>query len=183
MSKISSSAKPGWRVLSGLVATGLCASLGATPASAHHGGGTFDPNKCYVFEGAVRQIAWTNPHSWIYVQVKKSNGANELWGFEFGTVSGLARAGFRPSDFAEGTKVTVTANVNRDQSRHTGSSSKLVLVASGRTVGGAEALGSVPGGPGAPPGGPPAGVPTPGPGNFGGSGGPPPGRNATCPNY
>ena len=185
MSNASPSAKPGWRTLPWLVATGLCAFLGATPASAHHGGGTFDPNKCYVFQGAVRQIAWTNPHSWIYVQVNKSNGANELWGFEFGTVSGLARAGFRPSDFAQGTKVTVTANVNRDASRHTGSSSKLVIVANGRTVGGADALGSVPGGgPGGPPGGgPAAGVPVPGPGNFGGSGGPPPGRNLTCLNY
>jgi hypothetical protein len=150
MSKASPSARPGRRALSWLVVTGLFASLGATPASAHHGGGTFDPNKCYIFDGAVRELAWTNPHSWIYVQVKKSNGANELWGFEFGTVSGLAHAGFRPSDFPEGTKVTVTANVNRDQSRHTGSSSKLVLVSTGRTVGGADALGSVPGGPAAP---------------------------------
>ncbi len=172
MSEISaSSAKLGWRTLSWLVATGLCTSLGGTPAFAHHGGGTFDPNKCYIFDGAVRQLSWTNPHSWIYVQVNKSNGSNELWGFEFGTVSGLARAGFRPSDFPEGTKVTVTANVNRDPSRHTGSSSKLVLVASGRTVGGGDALGSVPGGP-----------PGPGPGNVGGPA--PGGRTAQpCPNY
>jgi hypothetical protein len=181
MSNASPSSKLGRRTLSVLAAAGLCASLGVSPASAHHGGGAFDPNKCYTFQGAVRQLAWTNPHSWIYVQVNKSNGANELWGFEFGTVSGLARAGFRPSDFPQGTKVTVTAHVNRDPSRHTGSSSKLVLVANGRTVGGADALGSVPGGaPGGPPGGGPG---IPGPGNFGGTGAG--GGNAAvpCPNY
>jgi hypothetical protein len=181
MSNVSPTAKPGRRALSLLVAAGLCAALGASPASAHHGGGAFDPNKCFVFDGAVRQLAWTNPHSWIYVQVNKSNGANELWGFEFGTVSGLARAGFRPSDFPQGTKVTVTANVNRDPSRHTGSSSKLVLVASGRTVGGAEALGSVPtGGPARPPGGGPG---IPGPGNFGGTGAGGGNASASCPHY
>jgi hypothetical protein len=176
MFNASSSARPGWRTLFGLAATGLCAALCASPASAHHGGGAFDPNKCFVFEGTVRQLAWTNPHSWIYVQVKKSNGANELWGFEFGTVSGLARAGFRPSDFPTGAKVTVTAHVNRDPTRHTGSSSKLVL-ANGRVIGGAEALGSVPGGPGGPGPGAPA---------YGGTGGPPPGGGAapvSCPNY
>ncbi|EIZ79801.1 hypothetical protein WSK_1609 [Novosphingobium sp. Rr 2-17] len=133
--------KTGRRVLALLAATGLCASA----ASAHHGGGAFDPNKCFVFKGTVRQLAWTNPHSWIYVQAAKEDGTNELWGFEFGTVSGLARAGFRPSDFPVGTKVTVTAHVNRAPGRHTGSSSKLVLP-NGRVIGGAEALGSVPGG-------------------------------------
>ena len=121
------------------------ASIGVTPASAHHGGGSFDPNKCFVFKGTVRQLAWANPHSWIYVQVSKADRTNELWGFEFGTVSGLARAGFRPTDFPTGTKVTVTAHVNRMPGRHTGSSSKLVLP-DGRVIGGAEALGSVPGG-------------------------------------
>ena len=123
-------------------------SLGAAPATAHHGGGTFDPNKCYIFKGAVRQLAWTNPHSWIYVQVTKANGQSELWGFEFGSVSGLARAGFRPSDFPAGTKVTVTAHVNRNPARHTGTSSRLVM-ANGRVVGGPEATGTVAGAPGA----------------------------------
>ena len=141
MSNTSSSAKSGWRTLSWLIAMGL----GATPASAHHGGGDFDPNKCFVFDGTVRQLAWTNPHSWIYVQANKSDGSNQLWGFELGTISGLARSGFRPSDFPIGLKVTLTAHVNRDPNRHTGSASKLVLP-DGRTVGGAEALGSsVPG--------------------------------------
>ena len=144
MFKSLSRAKLGWATLPLLAVS----SLGATPAIAHHGGGTFDPNKCYIFKGEVRQLAWTNPHSWIYVQVAKSNGQSELWGFEFGSVSGLARAGFRPSDFPAGTKVTVTAHVNRNPARHTGTSSRLVMNASGRVVGGPEATGTVAGAPG-----------------------------------
>ena len=118
----------------------LAASFVASPATAHHGGGTFDPNKCYTFKGTMRQIAWSNPHSWIYVEVEKGS-AKELWGFELGTIGGLSRLGFRPSDFARGTPVTVKANVNRTVGKRTGTSNQTVLNGN-RVVGGAEASGT-----------------------------------------
>jgi hypothetical protein len=148
----------------------LCACTSS--AWAHHGGGTFDPNKCFVFQGTVRKVAWVNPHAWIYVEVPKSAGSQELWGFEFGSVSGLARSGFRPADFPTGTKVTVTAYANRAIEKHTASSHRLVL-ADGRVVGGPDASGTAPGS--SPPG--PAGSPPPG-------GAPPPAAATTnCPDY
>jgi hypothetical protein len=166
MRKNSSSKVAGWLLL---------LSICTPTAWAHHGGGTFDANKCFVFKGTVRQVAWANPHAWIYVQVEKPAGASELWGFEFGTVGGLSRAGFRPSDFAQGTKVTVTAYANRDIEKHTGSANRLILP-DGRDVTGAGIAGTAP-----------AGAP-PGPGGPPGAGGPPPGAgsaqpSATCPDY
>jgi hypothetical protein len=169
-----------------LVALGLCTS----PAWAHHGGGTFDANKCFNFKGEVRQVAWANPHAWLYVTVQKPSGGTELWGFEFGSVGGLSRAGFRPSDFAQGTKVSITAYSNREVEKHTASANRVVLP-DGRDVGGAEIAGTAPAGAppaGAPPagaGGPPgAGAP---PGGPPGAGAPPPGggrRNAAnCTDY
>jgi hypothetical protein len=173
--------KAGWLLMLG---------IGTSTAWAHHGGGTFDANKCFVFKGAVRQVAWANPHAWIYVTVEKSKGATELWGFEFGTVGGLSRAGFRPSDFAIGTKVTVTAYSNRDMSKHTGSAHSLILP-DGRDVSGAGVAGTTPSN--APPGagGPPPGAGGPPPGAGGppaGAGGPSPGAgpaklSTNCPNY
>jgi hypothetical protein len=165
--------KAGW-----LLALGLC----TTPAWAHHGGGTFDATKCFSFKGTVRQVAWANPHAWLYVQVEKPAGQSELWGFEFGTVGGLSRAGFRPSDFAIGTKVSVTAYANRDIVKHTGSASRLILP-DGRDVTGAGIAGTAPAG--APPGGPPPGGPPPG-GAPGAYAPPPPGAApaaANCPEY
>jgi hypothetical protein len=165
-------------------------SLFVPTAFAHHGGGTFDANKCFVFKGTVRQVAWANPHAWLYVQVEKPGSASELWGFEFGTVSGLSRAGFRPSDFAGGTKVSVTAYSNREMEKHTGSAHRLILP-DGRDVSGGAIAGTAPAGtpPGAggPPaaGGPPGGVPT-GPGSPLDSGGPAPSGGpltANCPEY
>jgi hypothetical protein len=165
MSNNFSSGKAGW-----LLVLSMCTSA----AWAHHGGGTFDPNKCFAFRGTIRQVAWANPHAWLYVQVLKGTGESELWGFEFGTVGGLSRAGFRPSDFAIGTKVSVTAYTNRDVAKHTGSANRLVLP-DGRDVTGAGIAGTAPAG--APPG---AGGP-PGPGA------PPPGAGpalaAHCPDY
>jgi hypothetical protein len=159
----SLSKKLGW-----LLALSLCTSA----AWAHHGGGTFDANRCFAFKGTVRQVAWSNPHAWLYVQVDKPSGAAELWGFEFGTVSGLSRAGFRPADFAQGTKVTVTAFANRAVEKHTGSAKRLILP-DGRDVAGSDIAGTAPSG--GPPGGP------------SGAGGPPPGagpaRSANCADY
>jgi len=154
----------------------LCACT--STAWAHHGGGTFDPNKCFTFEGTVRKVAWVNPHAWIYVEVPKS-GAQELWGFEFGSVSGLARSGFRPSDFPTGTKVTITAYANRALEKHTASSHKLVL-ADGRVVGGPDASGTAPGSSAPPPGGAPgAGSPPPTPPGGGYAANP----ATNCPDY
>lgn len=161
--------------------------VGTSTAWAHHGGGTFDANKCFAFQGTVRQVAWANPHAWLYVQVQKEGGASELWGFEFGTVGSLSRAGFRPSDFAIGTKVSVTAYTNKDIEKHTGSANRLILP-DGRDVTGAGIAGTAPAG-GPPGGGPPPGGP-PGAGPLAGGpppGGPPPGagpaRGANCPDY
>jgi hypothetical protein len=171
----SSLRKAGW-----LLSLSLCTS----PAWAHHGGGTFDANKCFVFKGTVRQVAWSNPHAWIYVQVEKPSGEPELWGFEFGTVSGLSRAGFRPSDFTGGTKVTVTAYGNRELQKHTGSAKRLILP-DGRDVSGSGIAGTAPGGEPSGPGAPPAGGPPPGAAPPPGAGpGPGPGPAAlTCPDY
>ena len=55
-------------------------SLCASTAWAHHGGGTFDATKCFAFKGTIRQLAWANPHAWLYVQVQKPDATSELWG-------------------------------------------------------------------------------------------------------
>src|ERR1039458_2608304 len=161
MTNISSSKKAGC-----LLALSICTST----AWAHHGGATFDRAKGLAFKGTIRQVAWANPHAWLYVQVQKPDGASELWGFEFGTVGSLSRAGFRPSDFAIGIKIIVSAYANRDISKHTGSANRLILP-DGRDVAGSGIAGTAPAGAGGPPGGPPgAGGP---PGGPPGAGGPP----------
>jgi len=62
----------------------------------------------------VKKWELTNPHSWLWVDVKGKDGKVVTWGFEAEGPSTLARAGIRPSDFKEGTKLTITGNPMRN---------------------------------------------------------------------
>ncbi len=52
-------------------------------------------NKPVEFEGAVTKVEWTNPHSWLYVDVKDADGNVTSWAIEFGSPTALMRKGLR----------------------------------------------------------------------------------------
>lgn len=85
----------------------------SSPAVAHHSSAMFDLTQTVTVEGVVKKWELTNPHSWLWVEVIK-NGKPVVWGFEAEGPSTLARAGIRPSDFKEGTKLTITGNPMRN---------------------------------------------------------------------
>lgn len=87
------------------------------PSQAHHSGTMFDSSKMITVEGVVKKWELTNPHSWLWVEVKEKSGKTVVWGFEAEGPSTLLRAGIRPSDFAAGTKLTITGNPMRDGSK------------------------------------------------------------------
>jgi hypothetical protein len=86
----------------------------AVPGMAHHSGTMFEKEKTITVEGVVKQFQYTNPHSWLLVDVKNKNGTVTTWGFEAEGPSTLQRAGIRPSDFAVGTKLTITGHPMKD---------------------------------------------------------------------
>jgi len=86
----------------------------AAPGFAHHSSAMFDQTKTVTLEGVVKKWELTNPHSWLWVDVKGKDGKVVTWGFEAEGPSTLARAGIRPSDFKEGTKLTITGNPMRN---------------------------------------------------------------------
>ena len=81
---------------------------------AHHSAAMFDEKKTVTVEGVVKEFQLTNPHSWLWVEVKEKDGKMAVWGFEAEGPSTLLRAGIKPSDFKEGTKLTITGNPMRD---------------------------------------------------------------------
>ena len=91
-------------------------ALMAAPALAHHSGAMFEKVKTITVEGVVKQFQYTNPHSWLLVDVKNKDGSVTTWGFEAEGPSTLQRAGIRPSDFAVGTKLKITGHPMRDGS-------------------------------------------------------------------
>ena len=98
----------------GLAAALLGASL---PAAAHHSfAAIFDSAKPVKVTGTVTRIEWMNPHTWIYLDVKKDDGAAETWAFELGSPNRLMRYGWNQDSLATGTSVTITGSRARDGS-------------------------------------------------------------------
>ncbi len=98
------------RVLAG--ALGLAVLL-AAPAFAHHSAVMFDDQKEVTVTGTVKEFQYTNPHSWLLVDVKNADGTVTTWGFEAEGPSTLTRARIRRSDFAPGTELTITGHPMR----------------------------------------------------------------------
>jgi hypothetical protein len=86
------------------------AVLAAAPAQAHHSGAMFDSTKQVTLEGTVKQFQFTNPHSWIQLNVPESGGKVTEWSLETGGVSGLYKRGIRASTLKPGDKITVVVN-------------------------------------------------------------------------
>ena len=93
----------------------MAALVALAPAvSAHHSATMFEQTKTVTVEGVVKEFQYTNPHSWLLVDVKDQSGKVTTWGFEAEGPSTLQRAGIRPSEFPVGTKVTMTGRPMKD---------------------------------------------------------------------
>ena len=83
-------------------------------AVAHHSGAMFDDKKQVTVTGKVKEFQYTNPHSWLLVDVAEKNGKVTTWDFEAEGPSTLQRAGIRKSDFTPGTEITITGRPMRN---------------------------------------------------------------------
>ncbi|HKH74608.1 MAG TPA: DUF6152 family protein [Vicinamibacterales bacterium] len=76
--------------------------------SAHHSfAAEFDANQPVQLKGTVVKVEWINPHTWIHLDVKKSDGSMERWMIEGGTPNTLLRRGLTKNSLPEGTELVV----------------------------------------------------------------------------
>ncbi len=90
------------------------AAAASGPALAHHSFAMFDRTKELVLAGTVREFQWTNPHSWIRLDVVNDRGAADTYAVELNSPNNLIRQGWSSKSLKPGDKVVLTLNPVRD---------------------------------------------------------------------
>src|SRR4029434_9598748 len=91
-------------------------ALAITPAIslAHHAfSAEFDQSKPVKVQGEISKLEWTNPHAWLFIDSKGTDGKVVTWRFEMGAPNALLRAGWSKTDIKPGTEVTVSGFLAR----------------------------------------------------------------------
>lgn len=96
------------KTLYGLIG-GAAIALTAGTAMAHHSfAAEFDSNQPVQLDGEVVMFEWTNPHSWIHIDVENpETGEVERWRVEGGAPSALLRRGWNRNSLPAGTPISV----------------------------------------------------------------------------
>lgn len=85
----------------------VVALIAAGSAAAHHSAAMFDRDKQVTLTGTIVQFEWTNPHSWIQVDVPNENGGTDRWSVECNSPNNLVRMGWKSTSLKPGDKVTI----------------------------------------------------------------------------
>ena len=88
----------------------LVVTIVAVPAiaGAHHSYAMFDQAKSVTVKGTVHALEWTNPHIWVWIDVKEATGGNVTYGFESNAPAELSRFfGWNKRALTVGETVTV----------------------------------------------------------------------------
>jgi len=84
------------------------------PIFAHHSAAEYDAAKVVSVKGTVTQFEWTNPHAYIYLDVKDDKGETEKWTVELGSLGMLSRANWKRDSVKPGDQITAFGNRAKD---------------------------------------------------------------------
>jgi hypothetical protein len=114
-----------------LAGTGLI--LAAVPVWAHHAfAAEFDVNRPLKLRGTVTKMDWINPHSWIHIDVKGTDGTVANWMIEGGSPNVLLRLGFSKDALPAGSEIVMDGYQAKDGSNR--GVGKVLTFADGRKL-------------------------------------------------
>jgi hypothetical protein len=91
--------------------------ISAVPGFAHHSfAAEYDSKNLITLTGVITKVEWTNPHMYVYLDVKDASGKVTNWSVEGYPPNTLKRTGFLRDTLKEGDTIAVTAYKSKDGS-------------------------------------------------------------------
>ena len=132
----------------------IVATCFAAAAAAHHSTAEFDYTKQVTIKGTVKEVQWTNPHSYIQL-IADDAGAKTQWSVEIGSPSLNINMGWRKNSVKVGDVVTMSLSPARSGKPY--GTLRVLTFADGQKLEGVAAkIGAGPGPGGPPPAAPPS---------------------------
>jgi hypothetical protein len=97
------------RQLAALLASGAFIASSGTPM-AHHSFAMFDQENPIELVGTVQEFKYTNPHSYLLLEVKGPDGSTTVWNLEGRAPSLMARDGWTSGTLQPGDEIILTIN-------------------------------------------------------------------------
>jgi len=83
-------------------------TLLVSPLSAHHSTAMYNMANPTTIRGVVKRFEWTNPHAFIYLDVKDENGKVVEWEIELMSLNHLRSYGWVRTTVKPGEEITCT---------------------------------------------------------------------------
>jgi hypothetical protein len=111
-----------YRLRSVVVAAAIAVIAAATLVAHHSVPGQFDVSKPMTLKGVISKVDWINPHIYVHLDVKESDGTTNTWALATLPTAMMRRAGLTRESLQgkPGEEVTITAVPARDGSKHLG---------------------------------------------------------------
>ena len=93
-----------------------CAVTAVLPVRAHHSQGMYDISTWTTLEGTIRQVRWSNPHAWVFIDVEDEQGHVQTWTVEGARPSSIEESGVRRDHLLPGDRVSARCHRLRDGS-------------------------------------------------------------------
>jgi hypothetical protein len=91
-----------------MVSTLMLVTAITLPAAAHHSTAMFDSDNPIELAGTIKEWQYTNPHTFIILNVTDENGEVVEWALEGRSTSAIYRLGWTPESLKPGDEIMVT---------------------------------------------------------------------------